>query len=118
MQRLYYILFVEICQYVVANLFLQTQDIVFSPFRGYPRIPHSPLKYDSEENLIAFHHTVEEIAKIIGVDSLGYLATDELRELVGNDDFCSACFTNEYPTSIPKGGSKNRFEQKLSHKKK
>ncbi len=73
---------------------------------------------DSEENLIAFHHTVEEIAKIIGVDSLGYLATDELRELVGNDDFCSACFTNEYPTSIPKGGSKNRFEQKLSHKKK
>ena len=51
---------------------------------------------DSEENLIAFHHTVEEIAKIIGVDSLGYLATDELRELVGNDDFCSACFTNEY----------------------
>ncbi|MBQ5600359.1 MAG: amidophosphoribosyltransferase [Phascolarctobacterium sp.] len=73
---------------------------------------------DSEENLIAFHHTVEEIAKIIGVDSLGYLATDELRELVGNDDYCSACFTNEYPTSIPKGGSKNRFEQKLSHKKK
>ena len=73
---------------------------------------------DSEENLIAFHHTVEEIAKIIGVDSLGYLATDELRELVGNDDFCSACFTNEYPTSIPKGGSKNRFEQKLSRKKK
>ena len=73
---------------------------------------------DSEENLIAFHHTVEEIAKIIGVDSLGYLATDELRELAGNDDYCSACFTNEYPTSIPKGGSKNRFEQKLSHKKK
>lgn len=73
---------------------------------------------DSEENLIAFHHTVEEIAKIIGVDSLGYLATDELRELVGNDDYCSACFTNEYPTSIPTGGSKNRFEQKLSHKKK
>ncbi|MBQ2974969.1 MAG: amidophosphoribosyltransferase [Phascolarctobacterium sp.] len=73
---------------------------------------------DSEENLIAFHHTVEEIAKIIGVDSLGYLATDELRELVGNDDFCSACFTNEYPTSIPHAGSKNRFEQKLSHKKK
>ena len=73
---------------------------------------------DSEENLIAFHHTVEEIAKIIGVDSLGYLATDELRELVGNDDYCSACFTNEYPTSIPHAGSKNRFEQKLSHKKK
>lgn len=73
---------------------------------------------DSEENLIAFHHTVEEIAKIIGVDSLGYLATDELRELVGNDDFCSACFTNEYPTSIPHAGSKNRFEQKLSHKEK
>ncbi|MBQ9763463.1 MAG: amidophosphoribosyltransferase [Phascolarctobacterium sp.] len=73
---------------------------------------------DSEENLIAFHHSIEDIANIIGVDSLGYLATDELRELVGNDDYCSACFTNEYPTSIPHEGSKNRFEQKLSHKKK
>ena len=78
-----------------------------------------------EANIQAQEHTLvhenvndEEIAKIIGVDSLGYLATDELRELVGNDDYCSACFTNEYPTSIPKGGSKNRFEQKLSHKKK
>ena len=28
---------------------------------------------DSRENLIACHHSVEEIAQIIGVDSLGYL---------------------------------------------
>ena len=28
---------------------------------------------DSRESLIACHHTVDEIAEIIGVDSLGYL---------------------------------------------
>ena len=33
---------------------------------------------DDAENLIANHHTVEEIAEIIGVDSLGYLSVEHL----------------------------------------
>lgn len=73
---------------------------------------------DSEENLIACHHTVDDIAKIIGVDSLGYLPTESLHELAGNYNFCNACFSGIYPTEIPANIRKNRFEQKLSDKTK
>lgn len=65
---------------------------------------------DSEEHLIACHHTVEEIAKIIGVDSLGYLPLESLPDLVGGHDFCSACFDGNYPTKIPEKLGKNCFE--------
>lgn len=74
---------------------------------------------DSAENLIANHHSVEEIAEIIGVDSLGYLRIEDvvhLTELDG-DRFCTACFGGAYPTRIPAAGQKDRFEQKISRKK-
>lgn len=71
---------------------------------------------DSEENLIACRHSVEEIAKIIGADSLGYLPCGRLSFLAGAD-FCSACFDGVYPTEIPAGTQKNRFEQKLSERR-
>lgn len=35
---------------------------------------------DSEKNLIACHHSTEEIAEIIGVDSLGYLEVELLEK--------------------------------------
>ena len=69
---------------------------------------------DSEEHLIACHHSVEEIADIIGADSLGYLPVDALSALAGNCDYCSACFDGNYPTSIPEDTRKDRFEQRLS----
>ena len=37
---------------------------------------------DSEENLIACHHSMEEIAEMIGVDSLGYLEVEKLSKLI------------------------------------
>lgn len=69
---------------------------------------------DSRENLIACHHTVEEIARIIGADSLGYLPVERLGELIGSPGCCGACFTGRYPTAVPEGGRKDRFERKLS----
>ena len=36
---------------------------------------------DSKENLLACHHTAEEIAKIIGADTLGYLSIDGARKM-------------------------------------
>ena len=69
---------------------------------------------DTAENLIANHHSIEEIAGIIGVDSLGYLSLDHARLLTGSDDgFCTACFGGEYPTAVPGDGMKNRFEKKI-----
>ena len=71
---------------------------------------------DSQDNLIACHHSVEEIAEMIGVDSLGFLPVESLGELPGNSDYCSACFDGKYPTTIPTDTRKNRFEQRLSEK--
>ena len=69
---------------------------------------------DSQDHLIACHHSVEEIAKIIGVDSLGYLPLENLESLCGSTDYCSACFSGRYPTEVPKDTRKDQFEQKLS----
>ena len=74
---------------------------------------------DSKEHLIAVHHSVDEIAKIIGVDSLGYLEIDQAKQLAGGnpEDFCVACFDGNYPTYEPIQTSKNRFECKISENK-
>ncbi len=72
---------------------------------------------DSEENLIACKHSIEEIADIIGVDSLGYLSVENLKDMIGNSSYCSACFDGSYPTVIPKDTRKDRFEHKLSQKR-
>ena len=72
---------------------------------------------DSQDHLIACHHSVEEIAKIIGVDSLGYLPAGNLRDLCGDDGYCSACFSGHYPTAIPEDIKKDQFEEKLSRRK-
>lgn len=72
---------------------------------------------DSEEHLIANKHTVEEIAKIINVDSLAFLPIDALSQLVNGQTYCEACFNGDYPTAVPKNISKCKFEQKLSEKK-
>ena len=73
---------------------------------------------DSEEHLIACKHTIPEIGRIIGADSLGYLPVESLPKLTGNCEFCDACFGGIYPTKIPTDTRKDRFEQRLSDKKK
>ena len=72
---------------------------------------------DSRDHLIACHHSVEEIAGIIGVDSLGYLPLENLRDLCGSEDYCSACFSGAYPTAVPEDTRKDQFERKLSERK-
>lgn len=69
---------------------------------------------DSEENLIACRHSMDEIAGLIGVDTLGYLPIDKLDQLVGSKGYCAACFDGNYPTKIPDDLRKDRFERKLS----
>ncbi len=68
---------------------------------------------DSRENLIACHHTVPEIAKIIGADSVGYLDLAKVSYLTKGDGtgFCTACFDGNYPTEEPKESAKSRFER-------
>lgn len=69
---------------------------------------------DSADALIANHHSTEEIARIIGVDSLGYLSLEHARRLTGCDTgFCTACFGGGYPTKVPDEGEKSRFEKRI-----
>lgn len=69
---------------------------------------------DSTDTLIACRYSAKEIAEHIGADSLGFLPVEALRELIGGDSFCGACFNRNYPTPIPEDTRKDRFEQKLS----
>jgi amidophosphoribosyltransferase len=67
---------------------------------------------DSRKGLIANEHSVEEIASIIGADSLGYLPVDKLSGLCGNHDYCCACFSGDYPTGVSAEIKKDEFESK------
>lgn len=71
---------------------------------------------DSRENLIACHYSEEEIAKIIGADSVGYLDLAHARLVAGGDGsgFCCACFDGAYPTAVPENSQKSRFERPRS----
>ncbi len=70
---------------------------------------------DSKENLIACKMSVDEIAKTIGADSLGYLSVDKVQKIAENAkcDFCVGCFTGDYPVEVPKEMPKDKFEQKI-----
>lgn len=70
---------------------------------------------DSTDNLIAHNHSIDEIAKIIGADSLGFLSIDDLSELVGGKfGICNGCFSGTYPIEPPVRAAKSKFENKIS----
>ena len=73
---------------------------------------------DNPSKLIANKHSVEEIAQIIGVTSLGYLSLQDVVKLADNTEcgFCTACFGGGYPTAVPRDGGKDRFERKISER--
>ena len=75
---------------------------------------------DSKDSLIACNHTVEEITKITGADTLGYLRLEDVREIAKGSTvggFCTACFDGDYPTEIPKK-FENKYDNKISENKK
>ena len=55
----------------------------------------------SNDQLIAASHSTEEIRKMIGADSLGYMQTDYLEGMAGGLPLCKACFDGNYPMDIP-----------------
>ena len=70
---------------------------------------------DSRDNLIACKYSIDEIAKQIGVDSLGYLSVESVKQIakgINGTGYCTACFDGKYPTEIPTKPEKNRFECK------
>jgi len=57
----------------------------------------------TREELVASSRTTDEIARVVGVDSLGYLSIDGLVDAIGmgEDDLCLGCLTGVYPMEIP-----------------
>ena len=76
---------------------------------------------DSRDSLIACNHTVEEITKITGADSLGYLRLEDVTKLAPDSTcggYCTACFDGKYPTKIPELKPDNKYDRKISDKEK
>ncbi len=63
------------------------------------------------EQLIAYKHSVDEICKIIGADSLAYLGVERLEEMVEGLSICKGCFTGKYPMEPPKEDIRGDFER-------
>jgi amidophosphoribosyltransferase len=58
--------------------------------------------------LLAARHSVEEMAQMIGVDSLAFISIDGLYRALNHDgrnearpQYCDACFTGDYPIALP-----------------
>lgn len=64
----------------------------------------------SNEQLIAHSHSTEEIRKMIGADSLGYMKIDRLRDMAGGLACCDACFSGRYPMEVPGRDVSHAFE--------
>jgi len=74
------------------------------------RISSPPVRYScyygidtpEREKLIASTHTIEEIRKRIGADSLSFISEEGLLETLegGQCGFCTACFNGMYPIKV------------------
>lgn len=63
------------------------------------------------EQLIAHNRSVEEICRIIGADSLGYLRLERLSEMVDGLPVCRGCFTGEYPLDPPTEDIRGEYDR-------
>jgi len=57
-----------------------------------------------KSELIAATHTLEEIRKYLGADSVAYLTIDGLLSAVGTQraSYCTSCYTGVYPVDFPR----------------
>lgn len=75
---------------------------------------HYGIDFPTRAELIAAQHEVPEIAKILEVDSLGYLSLEGLLRATSLDPaaFCTACYSGKYPVPIEAGLDKFVLERR------
>jgi amidophosphoribosyltransferase len=92
------------------------------------RISSPPMKYScyfgsdlnsDKDNMIANIMTVSEMKDFIGVDSLGFIDINKIREITNKSGVgvCDACFTGEYPAPVPTEDYVDKFSKKISLEK-
>ena len=52
------------------------------------------------DELLCAHKDLDEVRKILGVDSLAFLSQEALYKAGKREELCLACFTGEYPTYL------------------
>jgi amidophosphoribosyltransferase len=80
---------------------------ISSPPVMYPC--HFGIDIPSRSQLIAASHSVEEIRRFLGADSLGYLSAEGLAaspKARPGHGFCMGCFTGAYPMDVPEEADK------------
>lgn len=65
----------------------------------------------SKEQLIAYNRTIEDIRKVIGADTLGYLKIERLEEMSEGLPICKGCFTGNYPMEPPKDDIRGNYDK-------
>jgi amidophosphoribosyltransferase len=86
------------------------------------RISSPPIKYPcyfgidtpSRKQLVASNHSIEEIRQKVSADSLGFLSIEGLLQTPINAkcEFCTACFSGDYPMEVPVEEDKMKFERR------
>jgi amidophosphoribosyltransferase len=84
--------------------------LISSPPTSYPC--YYGIDTPTRKELISSSHTIEEINRYITADSLGYLSREGLLHSVGtgNNSYCRACFTGEYPVKFPMLGPEPQLD--------
>ena len=74
----------------------------------------------SRDVLIAANHTTEEMARIFGADSVGFLPLEDVFKLGAGgacQGYCAACFDGVYPTETPTSAGDSKYNYKISENK-
>lgn len=71
------------------------------------------IDFPTKKELIAANHTLDQVREFVGVDTLNYISLDGMLNsmILPREEFCTACFTGDYPTSICKPPSKKALER-------
>ena len=75
----------------------------------------------SKAELIACKYKAEEMAKIFGADSVGFLPLEDVFKIAESgtcQGYCAACFNGEYPTEVPTESYTCKYDSKISENKK
>jgi len=85
---------------------------ISSPMISYPC--YYGMDFPSREELIAnkMNGDIEKIRKELGVDSIAYLEIDEMLDAMVDhkrEDFCTACFSGNYPVKINENFNKEAY---------
>lgn len=67
---------------------------------------------DERSQLASVQHSPQELCRILGADSLGFLPVDKVETIAPDSrlHFCKACFSGRYPYPVPEVADKTAFE--------